>query len=422
MRYRQWKFTTAWRVPLLYALFALTAGTVLPRIERAYLPGLSSAVSVSAAMAMYSSIASGMIALTGIVFSLTFVMVQFSATAYSPRVVLWLARDPLISHALGIFMATFLYAVAALAWVDRGGASVPFVSAIMVIVLLLASVGFFVALIHRVALLQVHRLLGFMASQGREVIDDVYPPLDAETAILPRDEPLPAPSQICSHQGRPLIVQTVRAGELVQLAARYGVLLEVVAAVGDTVVESMPLVYVRGSSERIDEELLTDPIELGEERTFDQDPKYAIRLLADIAIKALSPAVNDPTTAVQALDQIGDLLLRLSWRRLEIGAFRDDRGVLRLLIPFPSWDDFLWLAFDEIRCYGATSIQVMRRMNALISDLLRAVPVERRDALRQWHERLASSIGRHFDDPDERKEARREDRQGIGSPRQRPAA
>src|SRR5579864_6641039 len=110
---------STWGVPALYAAIAIAAGLTFPRIENRIFPGHVSAMSVPAAMAIYSAIASGMIALTGIVFSLTFVMVQFSATAYSPRLVLWIARDPVMSHALGIFTATFLYAIAALAGLDR---------------------------------------------------------------------------------------------------------------------------------------------------------------------------------------------------------------------------------------------------------------------------------------------------------------
>jgi uncharacterized membrane protein len=158
---------------------------------------------------------------------------------------------------------------------------------------------------------------------------------------------------------------------------------------------------------------------LGGERTFEQDPKYAIRLLVDIAIKALSPAINDPTTAVQALDQIEDLLLRLGQRHLEIGAFRDSNGKLRLVVPFPAWDDLLRLAFDEICSYGANSVQVMRRMNALVTDLTLAVPEERRPALEYWGARLKATIARSFTDSEERMEALKEDRQGLGVPRQR---
>src|SRR6478609_5313805 len=142
---------TVWLVPLLYAATALLFGFTVPRLAHSYLPGFVSTISISAAIGIYSAVASGMIALTGIVFSLTFVMVQFSATAYSPRLVIWLARDPLISHALGVFIATFLYALAALAWIDRGDVSVPFVSSMTVIAMLLTSIFFFVALLHRIA-------------------------------------------------------------------------------------------------------------------------------------------------------------------------------------------------------------------------------------------------------------------------------
>jgi uncharacterized membrane protein len=157
---------------------------------------------------------------------------------------------------------------------------------------------------------------------------------------------------------------------------------------------------------------------VGSERTFEQDPKYAIRLLVDIAIKALSPAINDPTTAVQALDQIEDLLLRLGQRYLEIGRHWDDDGKLRLVVPFPTWDDILRLAFDEICFYGATSVQVMRRMNALVADLSRSVPKERRPALESLDVRLKAIIARSFLDSDERLEASKQDRQGLGTPRQ----
>ena len=112
---------TAWLIPLSYAAGALIVGFTVPRLAYTILPGYVSTISVNAAIGIYSAVASGMIALTGIVFSLTFVMVQFSATAYSPRLVLWIARDPVMSHSMGVFTATFLYALAALAWVDRGG-------------------------------------------------------------------------------------------------------------------------------------------------------------------------------------------------------------------------------------------------------------------------------------------------------------
>src|SRR6185503_14996696 len=136
--------------------------------------------------------------------------------------------------------------------------------------------------------------------------------------------------------------------------------IEVVSPVGDTVGEGIVLLRVYGGRTAIDEHALRKAFILGDERTFEQDPKYAIFLLVDIAIRALSPAVNDPATAVQALDQIEDLLLRLGRRRLETGSFTDPDYTLRLVVPFPTWEDLLTLALEEIRHYGASSVQVMR--------------------------------------------------------------
>src|SRR5246500_5000208 len=158
---------TAWLIPLLYAAGALILGFTVPRLAYNVLPGLVSTVSVNAAIGIYSAVASGMIALTGIVFSLTFVMVQFSATAYSPRLVLWIARDPVMSHSLGVFTAPFLYALSALAWVDRGGSGrVPLASVVVVAALLIVSIVMFISLIQRVSMLQITRMLIFTGDQG----------------------------------------------------------------------------------------------------------------------------------------------------------------------------------------------------------------------------------------------------------------
>jgi uncharacterized membrane protein len=408
-----------WGIPTWYAIVAVLAGLLLPRLEAALLPGFHSGLSPAAAVAIYSSVGTGMIALTGIVFSLAFVMVQFSANAYSPRLVLWLARDPVLWHAVGIFSATFLYALAAIAWVDRTGAGeVPLFSGWLVLAMLIASVAMFVALIEKLSLLQIHRMLAFTADHGRRVIEETYPPLEAPSAMPDPHQYSGRPvTQTLHHAGRPQTVQALDDVALVAAASGAGGIIEVVASVGDTLVEGSPIVRVHGARQAVDEAQLRSAFTLGGERTFAQDPKYAIRLLVDIAIKALSPAINDPTTAVQALDQIEDLLRRLGLRRLEIGALHDRDGALRVSVRHPSWDDFLALAFDEIRYCGASSIQVMRRMKALLADLIAALPPERHASLQHHQRRLDTSIAQSFPDAEEKREASVEDRQGLGAPR-----
>jgi uncharacterized membrane protein len=155
---------------------------------------------------------------------------------------------------------------------------------------------------------------------------------------------------------------------------------------------------------------------LTDERTIDQDPLYALRLLVDIATRALSPAVNDPTTAVQALDRIEAILLLLATHRLDVGAVRDEEGDVRLVVPLPRWEDYLAVAITEIRQYGASSTQVARRLRAVLSDLLQDVPASRRPALAHQLALLDDVVTRAFPDTDERAFALVADRHGLGEP------
>jgi uncharacterized membrane protein len=407
-----------WLIPLIYAFGAMLFGFTVPRLAYVFLPRYLSTINVNSAIGIYSATASGMLALTGIVFSLTFLMVQFSASAYSPRLVLWIANDPVVSHATGVFTATFLYALTSLAWVDRyGSGRVPLIGMVLLAALLTVSIIMFIGLIQRVSKLQVTRMLIFTGNQGREIIENLYPPLDTPIS-LGSMESLDSPcTQTLFHHGPPGKVQTIDTPSLIGIASSAGCVIEMTAAVGDAILDSTPMLRVYGCSSQLPEEGLRDAIRIGDERTFEQDPRYAIRLLVDIAIKALSPAINDPTTAVQALDEIEDLLIRLGRRRLEIGDFRDVHGKLRLSVIFPSWEDILVLAFDEIRLYGATSVQVMRRMKALLSELLSVLPEERRPALEYWQDRLQLTIESTFRDKEDILDASHEDRQGLGSSR-----
>lgn len=412
----RWRRLTGWTIPLAYALGTFAVAMVFPRLEYHFLPGWVSTMSAASAMAVCSAIASGMIALTGIVFSLTFVMVQFSATAYSPRLVLWVAREPVMSHALGVFTATFLYALGMLSWVDRNAEGrVPYFSTWLVVLLLLASMAMFVALIERVGMLQVNRMLIFTGDQARASIEEIYGshPSNPPSCGMPDLDRRPV-IQTLTHSGRPKALQALDLAALVDLAAAGDAVIEMTAAVGNTLMDRAPLLRVRGGQQPLDEAALRRAIQHGDERTFEQDPEYAIRLVVDIAIKALSPAINDPTTAVQALDQIEDVLLRIGRCNLENGIYADRRGQPRLLTRVPTWDNFLLLALDEIRAYGADSVQVMRRMKALIKNLTEVLPADRQPALRRWEQRLQGSIARSFDDAQEKRDASVADRQGLG--------
>jgi uncharacterized membrane protein len=136
------------------------------------------------------------------------------------------------------------------------------------------------------------------------------------------------------------------------------------------------------------------------ERTPEQDPAFGFRQLVDVAERALSPGINDPTTAVQVLDQIHDLLRALATRRFPSSARLDESGRLRLLLPRPSWSHYVHLAFDEIRHYGRDSIQVPRRIREAIDDLLTVAPLHRKAELQEQLHLLGSDVRvpRHDDD------------------------
>ena len=169
-----------WGIPVSYAVIAVVVALMLPRFEDRWLPRIDSGISPVAAVVIYSSVASGMMALTGVVFSLAFVMVQFSAIAYSPRLVHWIVRDRVLWHSLGVFTATFLYALGAIAWLDRNhSGNTPFFSGWLVVVLMFASVAMLVALVDRISMFQVRRMLSLTGDHGRLVIESMYSSLEA---------------------------------------------------------------------------------------------------------------------------------------------------------------------------------------------------------------------------------------------------
>jgi uncharacterized membrane protein len=411
---------------MVYAGVAIVVGLIFPRMEFRYLAGYRHGMTVSVATAVFSSIASGMLALTGIVFSLAFVMVQFSSIAYSPRLVLWFSRDPVISHGMGIFTAAFIFSLSALGWVDRDGSGrVPYFSTWLVILLVIASVMALALLVQRLAALQVSGVVAFIGRRGRRVIGEMYPVLvtaesDKEIVGNPPNSPalsLPA-TQIVFHSGAPMAIAEYDVPALVGLAKQAEGVIVMPFAVGDTVVEGDAILTVRGGRRALPPTLLLRAVQLEHQRTFDQDPKYALRLLVDIAIKALSPAVNDPTTAVQALDEIEDLLRRIGTRYLDVGQVTDEGGVLRLIFPAPTWEDFLSLAFDETRFYGATSLQVMRRLHAALYDLNRVVPPSRQKAVHHYIEHLDFTAKHAISDSEDLTTALQQDRQGLGLSRE----
>jgi uncharacterized membrane protein len=175
-----------------------------------------------------------------------------------------------------------------------------------------------------------------------------------------------------------------------------------------------PLFRLHGGGAAVTDEQLDHAVAVGGERTMEQDPQFAFRIIVDIAAKALSPAINDPTTAVLALDQIHRLLRSVGKRQLDTGRVQDDAGVLRLAYRTPDWNDFVSLAITEIRQFGRDSVQITRRLRALLENLIEAVPPHRAAPLRVELELVGRGVERDFRDPEDRVRAASGDSLGVG--------
>jgi uncharacterized membrane protein len=264
------------------------------------------------------------------------------------------------------------------------------------------------------------RILARTAEEGLSVIAHVYPSLlgpgvvDDESGELP----LPAEAHVTlAHTGRSGIVLAFDTQALLEMARRADRVIELVPQIGDFIPHGGELFRVYPDPGMISPDRLRASVDFGHERTSEQDPAFVFRILVDVAARALSPAINDPTTAVLALDQVHHLLRQVGARQLDTSHIRDDRGKVRVTFRTPNWQDFVMIAATEIRIYGAGSIQIARRLRVMLEDLLVSLPAQRAPALREQLHLLAASVERAFCDPEDRQHACTGDYQGVGSSR-----
>lgn len=418
-----------WIVPALFVAVSIALGIVVPDIDENTSTTIGISFGADAARGVLGALAGGMITFTGFVFSILLLAVQFGSSQFSPRMLRRFLRDPTTKIALGVFMATFIYSLLVLRVVGTAANEefVPDNAIALALLLLLLSMLMFLRLISRTTQgLRVAAVLGDLGRDARRTVDRVYPePFGAD----PAEEAAGgngAVSRTVSHRGKPGVLQSIDRKGLVARAAAADAEVELLPRVGDLIAPGAPLFRVHGDAGgELGETWLQDAVAVGDERTMRQDPAFAFRLLADISAKALSPGVNDPTTSTQALDQIELLLLLLGDRRLTPGLARDEGGTARLRYPTPTWEDFLDIAIDETRQFGATSVQVTRRLRALLEGLGEAVPAPRRAAVEAKLALLDAGADRAFADPGDRASAAASDRQGLGAkatgpPRGRP--
>jgi uncharacterized membrane protein len=406
-----------WPLPVVSVVLTLALAAVTWRVDGAVRWELLG-FSPEGATAMLAGTVGVMTTFLAFVFTILLVAVQFASNHLSPRVLRTALRDRTTKVALATFVSTFAFALTTMSRVHSE--FVPQLALVMVALMTIASILLQLILLDKTARnLRATSLVARVAKEARVIINSVYARRltrseDAGKVDNPRDE---EPSLVVRSTAESGILLAIDIKGLVRLAGRTDCEINFLPYVGDFVPIDAPLFHVYGAAELPEASELLAGVAIGAERTMDQDPAFGFRILVDIAAKALSPGVNDPTTAVLAIDQIHLLLQVLGERRLAKRRIGDASGHVRLTFASPSWEDYVSLATSEIRLFANGSLQVYRRLTAMLEHLIRGLPASRAAALQEELELLHRATERDFADIEDRQRANVDDLQGLGSAR-----
>jgi uncharacterized membrane protein len=374
--------------------------------------------SASTAEAVLAAVVAASVGLVGFVVTVSVLIVQMAIGTFSARYMRIFYRDWAFKAVLAVLIGTFTFSYTLMRHVEQD--DVPNLGVTLAGAFLGLGILLFVIFLDRA----IHRLrpvavAALVAKAGRRALREVL----AEAARPDAPAVVPAPFLA---PGEPTLVVRMTRGGAIQAIDFRGLgkwahandsLVVLRHPVGDFVSAGAALIEVYGPAPDPDAETqLRSMVALGVERTIEQDPAFAVRIMVDIAVRALSPAVNDPTTAVQILDHLEDLLRLVGQTDLSDRAqpLADmDSG---LVIPIRRWSDYLTLSVTEIREYGDTSIQVVRRLRAMLEELADAVLPERRDEVIRELRRLDDSVAATWGATVDLDLAGMADRQGIGGP------
>ncbi|MFJ8714200.1 DUF2254 domain-containing protein [Streptomyces violaceus] len=369
------------------------------------------------AKAVVTVVGSAMMTFIGVVFSISLVAVQMASGQFTPRVVRLFVRSRITKATFAVFLATFVLTLLVLTSFDstddpRAVTSVPLVQSVLTLCMVALSLFLFVLYVNTtLRLMRISHVIARIATESFRVAASMPVPAGGHDGHE-ADRLGPATAWV-PHEGRAGVLRDVHIARLVRVARKHGVVLRLIPRIGDFVVPGTPVLAVHGGPAP-PRGALRYTASVGVERTYHQDLGFGLRQLSDIALRALSPAINDPTTAVQALDRVIQFLASLSRRPLDAALHRDRAGAVRLVQPVPGWTELVDLGFTEVRGCAIGSPQVSRRMLAGLDDLLLLVPAERREPLLRHRELLRQAVDQAEPSPSDRAFALRPDRQGIG--------
>lgn len=357
----------------LYLLAGVALGALLPTVRGG--PTINRATVTP----MLFGAAGGFISFIALVFSLLFLVVQYGNTSVSPRLTLF-RDDPMVWHTFGFFTAVFAYCLVGGMLTGAGDDKVTILVPVLGIVLLVAALAMSRTLqLRALRLLQFNAIMEEVRGRGEDVLTSLYKTPFSSDAV---DASGP-PEVLALRWDRPttLLLQ-IDLPALLAEAVSLDALIELRVVSGHELRRGLVVAVVRADRE-ITACGALDSLTTGNDRDFTQDPLFAFRLLNDIANRALSIAINDPATCVQVLGCVYDLLAQVADKQLQLGTIADEAGVPRVRLPFPSWEDYLAVAVNEVANYSAHDPTVRARLQALLQDLMQIAPPERVSALEQ---------------------------------------
>ncbi len=339
-----------------------------------------------------SLVASSMLSFLAIVFSISLVALQLANQQYSPRVITIFERSHTTKIALSLFIGTFVYSFILLVFSLRSRLEqVTVVSFLIEIILVFASLIIFIIFMkHVMLMIRVTHTISLIADETRQAIEDTLPPEKAyvECQIAPFGEAdqmirYKKPRRSLFSKSYPHgVLKGIERSTLLQIAGEHNCVIQIFPRSGQYLNEGDPVVEIYGECD-LDEKKVLKAFYLGPERTVYQDPAYGLRMLVDIALQALSPAVNAPTTAHQVITRLTNLLLLISQRPEQTGIYTDDSREVRLIQPVFNWDEYVQICFTEIQHYGKDDPHTRLSLAAALEYLLGKVPDTHKDALDQ---------------------------------------